>query len=713
MTLYQARKILGLGPNDDPVLHLPEFKEAREHIAKLVRNAPNDAIADRYQKGLIEFDQALAAVHEYRHTGSGTPAMAAIAIDENVESASPLPVPVHASTVRLKESEVPKVPFAVPPPTQMTATDPSPPALDDTEPTPRSGRAISVFACLFILVVVGTGGAWLYQQRETSVKERNQIRVALLERLGSSHIENRRWPEASAAFAEIESITPGSQTATLGRRSIEAGMADEEKQFIGYWTGQTLAELEAGRLDQATSAARQVLAKFPDNQESKSLLEQIKVARIGQSKTAAITAARAQIDQRKFKDAIATANGILADSPNDPDAVAIISDANVSMKKALVDQTRAQNLLDRALARDKGQFDQQALDWLREAKSLDPENTAVATLFEKFSNYTRTLRVPGDFSTPQEALDHAHDRDRIILAPQTWKGPLMINSAVDLQSEDAEKTIIECAPQDGSAITIGSGADGAHISGITFRHESFSQGAERFSVALVRGGTAFFTDCHFMDASGHGLAVIEMGHATADHCQFSKNGWNGAAAIGVGATIEIKNSEALHNFEHGIETWDGAAAILTNNRCEGNSRNGIHVDNGLASATITGNQLINNREFGLVLDSAAAGNVTGNTARANLLGGLVVRVGAGKLSVTGNQATQNRGPGLVVEKGLHSSSYAANTLSQNSEPQLLADVNLSQHDDPAAGKKLNKEAPPTAIIVDPAANREYQRKHPR
>lgn len=713
MTLYQARKILGLGPNDDPVIHLPEFKEARERIAELVRNAPSDAIADRYQKGLIEFDQALAAVHEHLHTGIGTVAMPAIAIDENVNSPTPLPMPVHAPTVRLKEIAAPKIPSAVAnvEPVAVKKTNPS--ALDDEGPAPRSGRALSIFAWLFILLVAGTGGAWIYQQSQTAVQEQNQIRVALLERLGSSYIENRRWPEATAAFSEIESLMPGSDTATLGRRSIEAGMADEEKQFIGYWTGQALAELEAGRLDQATSAARQVLAKYPDNQESKSLLDQIQIARAGQSRSAAITAARAQIDQRKFKDAIATANEILANSPNDPDATAIIADANVAMKKAVANQASAKILLDQALARDKGQFDQQALDWLREAKSLDPENIAVAALFEKFSSYTRTLRVPGDFPTPQEALDHAHDRDRVILAAQTWKGPLMINSAVDLQSEDAGKTIIECSPQDGSAITIGAGADGARVSGITFRHESFAQGVDRFSVALVRGGTAFFTDCHFTDASGHGLAVIEMGHATADHCQFSKNGWDGVAAMGVGCTIEIKNSEALHNFEHGIETWDGAAAILINNRCEENSRNGIHVDNGLASATITGNQLINNREFGLVLDSAASGNVTGNTARANLLGGIVVRVGAGKLSVTGNQATQNKGPGLVIEKGLHSSSYAANTLSQNPEPQLLANVDLSQHDDPATVKKQDQEAPPAAIIVDPEANREFQRKHPR
>lgn len=65
MTPAAARRTLGLGPAEDPRVRLDEFKHARERIADLVRTAPNDAIADRYQKDLVEFDQALAAIQEY------------------------------------------------------------------------------------------------------------------------------------------------------------------------------------------------------------------------------------------------------------------------------------------------------------------------------------------------------------------------------------------------------------------------------------------------------------------------------------------------------------------------------------------------------------------------------------------------------------------------------------------------------------------------
>ena len=379
--------------------------------------------------------------------------------------------------------------------------------------------------------------------------------------------------------------------------------------------------------------------------------------------------------------ALAAARRILETSPDDPEAKTLAGEATAMLEQQAADRAKATRLMQQAIARDQGQFDPQALDWLREAASLAPDDAAIAALLEKMASYTRTLRVPGDYDTPAEALAAARDRDRIVLAEQTWKGPLIINAAVDLQGAGSAKTLIECPAADGSAITIGPDARGARITGIGFRHESFLvAGKDRFSVALVRGGGATFTDCGFSGASGHGLAVIEHGETIANRCRFAENGWNGAAAIGEGSILEVRDSESTGNFEHGIESWNGASVTLVNNRCEGNSRNGIHADNGKAAATIEGNQLIANREFGLVLASAGSGKITGNTARANLLGGFVIRSAAAAVPVTRNQATANQGPGMVLEQGLAPTAYADNTLNHNTHREILTEANLSQED---------------------------------
>ncbi|MEI6177197.1 MAG: right-handed parallel beta-helix repeat-containing protein [Verrucomicrobiota bacterium] len=550
-----------------------------------------------------------------------------------------------------------------------------------SEATPRRKRSLAWLLWLLVFLAGAAGGGFLYYKNEEEQKIRINERIAALEHQGSLLMENRRWQEATDSFNELESLAPGSEIAKQGLSSIEAGMNEENTQFIGYWSGQAIAELEAGRLDEAQSAIRKVIEKFPMHRESSDILRKISAARVGQAREAAIAAARKQLNNHQWQDAITSAQKILATSPDEPDAKIILADSTAALEKFNTDQTKAKELLEKAIARDQGQFDQQALNWLREAASLAPDDKDISARLEKMASYTRTLRVPDDFATPAEALAAARDNDRIVLTEKTWKGPLVINASIELQGAGSAKTIIECPADKGCALTITPNAKNVRVSGITFRHEAFAAvGTDRFSAALVSGGHATFVDCQFNDASGHGLAVIEHGQAIARRCRFADNGWNGAAAIGKGCVLEIRESESLNNFEHGIESWDGAAVTLVNNRCEGNSRNGIHTDNGDASAIIEDNQLIANREFGLVLDSAGAGKITGNTARGNLLGGIVICAAAIGLPVTGNQSTLNQGPGLVLEKGLPASSYTNNTLTKNADKEILQDADLSNQE---------------------------------
>jgi len=706
MTLTDARTALGLTLDDDLLVHLPECKQARTHIADLTEKAKDPNLAKIYQKNLDELDQALAAVQEHlQATGAIAPPLSSKPSEK-----IPTPTPDLRLIEDLPATQPPEKKIARPAPaTRLEPTPvvekispviatpvPSvPEANESIDPPMRASRVASFLAWFFIFLIGASGGAWLYWQNETSRQQQLQTRIAFLERMGSVAVENRNWPEATRAFQEIETNQPGSEIARLGRRSIEAGMNEEQTQFIGYWTGQAIAELEAGRLDDATAAAGQVLKKYPNHTEIQAISERINHQRATQFRTQLLAEARAQLDERKLQEAVATVQKILASIPDDPEATAILADTNAAIEKVTQNKIKAATLFQQASARDQGQFDQQTFDWLREANSLDPTNPEISSLLEKLASYTRTVRVPEDAASLSEALASARDRDRILLAPGTWQGPISINASIDLQGTDPTKTTIECAPEEGSAITLGPAAKGARISGITFRHRSFAAGEDRYSVGLVRGGNGTFIDCRFADGSGHGLAVIESGHALIERCRFSENGWNGIAVNGVGSTLEVKDSEAINNFEHGIESWNGAAVILTNNRCEANSRNGIHIDNGAASASVIGNHLIANREFGLVLTSAGSGNITSNISRNNLLGGIVIRAAAGSLPCTKNQATANQGSGLIIESGLTPSSYADNSVSKNAEPQVLFSSHLSGQEPevPAADVNVPGQTP--------------------
>jgi parallel beta-helix repeat protein len=622
MTLAEARAILGLGPDEDPRPHLREFRVVRERLAELVRNAPDEGLADGYQQGLLDIDRALAAIRE--------------ALEEPVPDAAP-PVPV---------------PVASPPQTR-----------------PRWWRR-SLFVVCGCLLLAGAGAGWYHLRQAEQVRLDRMARAVLLDREAAEHILNRRWPEAAAAYAEIARLAPGSAMIRLGRRSIEAGMAEEQQQFAGYWTGQARAALEAGRWDEATAAARQVLEKFPGDQESAALLREIAAARATAARRAALARGRELLSRRQWQEASLAASELLAAYPDDAEGLALLEEATAALAQAAADLAQARNLYQQALARDHGQFDQQALDWLREATALAPEEREIAALFEKMASYTRTLRVPQDFPTPAEALANARARDRVILGEGVWKGPLIVNAAIELQGAGAGKTRIECPAQTGCVITLGPGAKGARLTGLAFRHESQTGEAERFSAGLIRGAAVNLLDCQFTSGCGHGLMVIEGGAATALRCRFADNGWNGAAAVGAGTALDIRESEASGNFENGLEAWSGAALTAVNNRCEANSRNGIHADTGAAPAVIEGNHLRRNREFGLVLTSATGGQVRNNPASGNLLGGMVVRAAA-RIPVTGNPLRENQGPGLILEQGLDPAAFRDNPTSGNTGKPVL------------------------------------------
>ncbi|MES2475753.1 MAG: right-handed parallel beta-helix repeat-containing protein [Verrucomicrobiota bacterium] len=707
MTPQEARQILGLGPTDDPSAHLVDLNEARNRIAAMVASAPNETLGKRYQQGLDEFEAALAVMRSEAPGETSDldalspPPLPEIVLPENATATEPLePTAAEndaSAEVTISEAAQEK-PIPPPAPTVVLGTIPaaaspeSPPATEEAVPEPvRTSRALSFLAWSFVFLVGVAGGGWLFLKDQEAKRERMMTRAAFLERQGAILIENRRWQEAREMFAEIETLLPGSEMAMRGLRSIEVGMIDEQTQFLGYWAGQATAELEAGRLDEAEAAVRKVLDRFPNDPEAAETSLKIAAARKTQVHDALIAAARDALNLRKFDLAIEQSEKILATSPDDGDARSILDGARLAKAKVAADLEMAAQLYRKAAERDQGKFDQQAIDWIREAASLAPDDARIAALLEKLSGYTRTLQVPGEFATLDEALANARDKDRIVVAAGIWKGPLVMDVAVEIRGAGAAETIVECPPEMGSALTVGPAAKGVRVSGVSFRHASFAVGKDRFSAVLVRGGSATFSDCLFHHASGHGLAVIEAGQAELSRCVSSDNGWNGVAVVGEGSRLEMRESAALNNFEHGIESWQGAAAVLINNRCEGNSRNGIHADNGLASVEISGNQLVGNREFGLVLDSAGKGQVEKNTARDNLLGGLVIRAAAKSVRVTTNEATSNHGPGLVLEKGLPSSSYLANSLSKNEGEQLLAGMDFD----------IQVEIPPTEAPATP------------
>lgn len=649
MTLEEARRILGLSPDEDPQIHMAEFAAARERIADLVRTAPNETIALRYQDGLIDFDRALAAIREdmekedpevtkraeWMRAAAGTPEEEAPEATEKEETLSP-------------EEAAAEQEF------------------EHVEPADRPPARRLVGTLFLMLLLSAAGGGIIYTKLQEREKYRAQERLTFLERLGARMVEARRWDEADLAYKEIEQLSPGSDIAVIGQRSIEAGMEEEQRQFVGYQSGKALAEFEAGRLDEAAQAARMVLDKYPNQKEVLALAGKIEQARNTQAREGLVTAANAAIQKRRWDEAEAKAKQLADSFPGDPEGKVLLSEVRAGRDKEARDKVRAKELFAAAKVRDQGAFDRDALDWLREATALAPDDQEIAALYQKMASYTRTLQVPGDFATLPEALAAARDRDRIAVGEGTWTGPIIVDKAVTLEGAGRDKTIVEVEAATSTAATFGRKASGARVSGITFRHRGFDPGLNRFSALLVRGAEVTLSDCRMADAAGHGLAVVEAGRVSASRCAFENNGWDGVAVRGAGSRIEFTECESTGNIGHGYDLWDGGTAAIHNSVARENSGNGILVDTNGDNVVLGNNDLRGNREYGIVAFTGVSGRIHGNQCRENLLGGMAVRFASAGITFENNKLEKNLGPGLALEQGLKEESFSTNSSTSNS-----------------------------------------------
>ncbi|BCX50400.1 hypothetical protein HAHE_43080 [Haloferula helveola] len=680
--MEEAKSVLGLGAEEDPVTRMGEFAEARERLADLVRNAPNETIATRYQEGLQEFDRAMAAVREEaerRRQEKVAAMMALVPGSVTGKSVSTKREDFHSTPVPPKKPVAdpapPQAESEVAPAVQAGPSDtPVDPEEEYNEPEPEStglGLRVALYLMLF-LVIGGAGGGWLYFHIQAEKDVRRQMEMANLERLAAKLVDGRSWKEAKEAYLQIEKLSPGSEVVLTGLRSIEFGMREEQEQFVGYWSGEALAAFEADRLDDAAAAAEKVLKKYPNESEVLELRDKIESARVSQVRTQWTEAIRAAVEIRNWEQAESGLSALAGELPGDELIRTLGKEIAAAKEKQQQEFGRARELAGAAKLRDQGAFDAQALEWMREAIALAPHDEEIRALYEKIASYTRTLRVPEDMATLKEALQGARDRDRVVLGEGVFEGGLAINVAVQLEGAGEGKTVLEAEAGEAPVITFGPGAKKATVSGVVFHKKGFDPAETRYPAVQLRGAEVSFADCVFLEASGHGLEVIESGVADALRCEFKGNGWDGAAAHGKDSRLVIRESRSTENYGHGFEVWDGGSASISECVAKGNSRAGILIDSAAEGIDLLANEVMGNREYGIVLAAGASGRVRGNSVYANKIGGMAVRFSAISMVVEKNRMEKNDGPGLILEQGLREDIYSDNVVRLNDGGNLVA-----------------------------------------
>ncbi len=144
----------------------------------------------------------------------------------------------------------------------------------------------------------------------------------------------------------------------------------------------------------------------------------------------------------------------------------------------------------------------------------------------------KTIVVPDDYSTIQEAIDNAASGGTIYVKQGIYHENLGINKPVSLIGEDQDSTIIDGNPPEGYRVPVNIKSDNVTISGFTLRYGY---------AGIQMGGV------DYCNISGNKITDAQFGIKLIN-CSWSNITGNVFVSIGLGCAIQL--NYALNNLVH-------------------------------------------------------------------------------------------------------------------------------------------------------------------
>ena len=288
---------------------------------------------------------------------------------------------------------------------------------------------------------------------------------------------------------------------------------------------------------------------------------------------------------------------------------------------------------------------------------------------------SKTINVPGDIPTIQQAIDSAAEGDTISIEASTYNEALYIDkNRITLQGAGNDSTIVDGGGQDVIVIQGGTG--------VTIKTLMVRSGKEGI---FGKGGAAFeVRDVIVQDCSSKGIQVYENSTAQIEDSTVLRSGADGIFVIGNSSAVFSGTVTATNNTRDGLNfntTSSGffynATVTASNNGSRGilvaNSSSLISVD-----STVT---LQNNTSDGVCALGASALNLYSGTwiTENNTRRGLAV-IGSSWVYLRTNcslTSRQNKNGGMQVTESSNSELSGTALLENNVGRGLLISVSAS------------------------------------
>ncbi|MDP0492359.1 MAG: right-handed parallel beta-helix repeat-containing protein [Verrucomicrobiota bacterium JB023] len=539
---------------------------------------------------------------------------------------------------------------------------------------PKKSRVLQVVLTLLVLGGLGTAAAFFLPQVIDENKARTQ--AAALIPAGDKALEAHDWVKAKQIFNEALALYPKSEAAKNGLAKIEQGLETERSMKVGFIVGIAQGLMEENRWESAEKQLKLAMEMDPDNEQLLSMQARMEEGK----RVAAVETLVEEIEQARREEQweiVLEKVDQLEELDPDNAELPAFREARAEAEVILTEYAKeARMLYEQASARDQGEYDEEALELLREAQRISP-SAAASELYRKMSTYARTVKVPEEFESITEALAKVKAGDTIYIAEGTYEERLLVPSGVILEGTEG-KTVISTPATEGSAAVVTGEGEAARLVRLVFRQTGLTDEEERYPVVLIQGGNALMEDCQVEFASGHGVAVTDGGELEMIGSEVRGSSWDGVAVVGEGSLAVLNDSRLIGNMNHGLDVWDGGRASLERSRFQENTLTGVFVTSADSSVELDGCSLERNREVGLVVADGASAEFKGGLIASNLLGGVFARDEGTTLSLFSNKIEKNGEAGLVVGGGAVLTKEEDNEMSENSGREKWLDADLTK-----------------------------------
>jgi len=260
------------------------------------------------------------------------------------------------------------------------------------------------------------------------------------------------------------------------------------------------------------------------------------------------------------------------------------------------------------------------------------------------SEDSRTIRVPEDYSTIQQAINAANPGDTILVASGTYHESISIDKPVLLIGESKETVIIKGL---GTGDVIRISSSGVKISGFTVKGSGtryigpFDGGNDAgieldhvmnctisdlivtentLGISLIFSKNNVIANNLVISNSGGGIFLVSSDSNLIINNTSSSNGGHGGIWVASSSSNVIINNIASFNTDHGIKLYKSEDNIVKYNIC-------LYNKNGIFLLTAYNNKIVDNncsknRQFGIFLRLSENNVIANNTCEFNEEGGI-------------------------------------------------------------------------------------------